>query len=60
MPTSGSRTDACFIVNDSNGQALACVYFEDEPGRRTAGFKNANDTRGNHPGDAIQLIAGAS
>ncbi len=24
----------CFIVHDANGQALACVYFEDEPGRR--------------------------
>ena len=24
--------DACFIVQDHNGQALAYVYFEDEPG----------------------------
>jgi hypothetical protein len=23
--------DACFIVHDHNGQALAYVYFEDEP-----------------------------
>ena len=30
------ETDACFIVRDANGQALAYVYFEDEPGRRTA------------------------
>ena len=28
--------DACFIVSDHNGQALAYVYFEEEPGRRAA------------------------
>jgi hypothetical protein len=27
---------SCFIVRDNNGQALAYVYFENEPGRRTA------------------------
>ena len=30
------ETDACFIVRDHNGQALACVYCEEEPGRRSA------------------------
>jgi hypothetical protein len=30
------ETDACFIVRDANGQALAYVYFEEEPGRRSA------------------------
>jgi hypothetical protein len=30
------RRDACFVVKDSNGQALAYVYFESEQGRRTA------------------------
>ncbi len=29
-------TDACFIIRDAGGQALAYVYFEDEPGRRAA------------------------
>jgi hypothetical protein len=27
---------SCFIIGDNNGQALAYVYFETEPGRRTA------------------------
>jgi hypothetical protein len=27
---------ACFIVKDANGFAVAYVYYEDEPGRRTA------------------------
>jgi hypothetical protein len=28
--------DACFIVRDHDGQQLAYVYFEEEPGRRSA------------------------
>jgi hypothetical protein len=31
-----TRFDACFIVRDGNGQQLAYVHFEDEPGRRSA------------------------
>jgi endo-1,4-beta-D-glucanase Y len=34
--TIDERNDACFIVRDNIGQALAYVYFEDEPGRRSA------------------------
>ena len=35
-PWSIEETDACFIVKDSAGQKLVYVYFEDEPGRRSA------------------------
>ena len=35
-PLSAEETDACHIVRDANRQALAYVYFEGEPGRRTA------------------------
>ena len=30
------HNQSCYIVRDDNGQALAYVYFESEPGRRTA------------------------
>jgi hypothetical protein len=35
-PWSVEETDACFIVRDANGQALAYVYFEQERGPRAA------------------------
>jgi len=35
-PWSIDESEACFIVRDGNGQALAYIYFEDEPGRRAA------------------------
>ena len=34
---SAEESDACFIVRDANGQALAYVYFEEEPGRERPG-----------------------
>ena len=35
-PWTVDGTDACFIVKDHNGQALAYVYFESDAGRRAA------------------------
>ena len=29
------RKPVCFVVHDHNGQKLAYVYFEEEPGRRS-------------------------
>jgi hypothetical protein len=33
-PWSVAELEACFVVND--GEKLAYVYFEDDPGRRSA------------------------
>jgi hypothetical protein len=35
-PWTVEKRPACFIVKDANGQALAYVYYEEEPGRRSA------------------------
>jgi hypothetical protein len=36
-PWTVEEQTACFIVRDDDEQALAYVYFEEEPGRRSAG-----------------------
>jgi hypothetical protein len=42
-PWSIEELAECFIVRDANGQALAYVYFEEEPGRRAAAKLLARD-----------------
>jgi hypothetical protein len=36
--------DACFIVKDSNEQALGYIYFEELPGRRSAAKQQKRGT----------------
>jgi len=40
---------ACFIVRDGNFQALAYVYFEEEPGRRSAAKLLSRDEAAGSP-----------
>src|SRR6516164_7194335 len=42
-PCSAEVTPNCFIVRDADGQQLAYVYFEDEPGRRSAAKLRTKD-----------------
>jgi DNA-binding LacI/PurR family transcriptional regulator len=35
-PWSVEEQDVCFVVRDHDGQQIAYVYFENEPGRRSA------------------------
>jgi hypothetical protein len=41
--TIDEMNNVCFVVRDKNGQALACVYYEEEPGRRSAAKLLTND-----------------
>jgi hypothetical protein len=54
-PWTVEETDACFIVRDANGQALAYVYFEEEPGRRAAAKLLTRDEARHIAGNVAKL-----
>jgi hypothetical protein len=47
-PWSVEVTPNCFIVRDANGQALSYIYYESEPGRRSAAKLLSAKDRGEH------------
>jgi hypothetical protein len=54
-PWSVEETAPCFIVRDANGQALAFVYCEDEPGRRATGKLLTRDEAGRIAANIAEL-----
>ena len=55
------ETDACFIVRDANGQALAHVYFEEERGSRAAAHLLTRDEARRIAANIVKLLgAGAA
>jgi hypothetical protein len=54
MSRGGARRPSCFI-RDTNGQALAYAYFEDEPGRRAAAKPLTRDEAGASPPTSLKL-----
>ena len=59
-PWSVERSDACFIVRDHGGQALAYVYFEEEPGRRAAAHLCLVPLTRNTAGDSCWSLSRAT
>ncbi len=44
-PWSTEVTPNCFIVRDANGQQLAYVYYESEPGRRSGALAEDQESK---------------
>jgi hypothetical protein len=42
-PWSVEERPACFIIRDAGGQALSYLYYEEEPGRRSAAKLMSHD-----------------
>jgi len=49
--------DACFVVRDHNGQQLAYVYFEEEPGRQSAAKLLSRSSKPSPPATEISTSA---
>ena len=47
------ETDACFIVRDANGFAVAYANFEDEPGRKA---RTSHRVPENTPRNKLRLV----
>ena len=45
-PWTAEVTPNCFIVRDADGQQLAYIYYESEPGRRSAAKLLSKDAPG--------------
>jgi hypothetical protein len=51
-PWTAEVTPNCFIVREANGQALSYVYYESEPGRRSAAKLLSKDVARRISGEA--------
>jgi hypothetical protein len=54
-PWSIEDNGACFIVKDSAGQKLAYIYYEEEPGRRSAAKLLTKDEARRIPANVAKL-----
>ena len=54
-PWSVDELAACFVIKDSAGQKLAFVYYEEEPGRRSAAKLLSKDEARRSAADIAKL-----
>jgi hypothetical protein len=57
-PWSVEEQAACYVVRDHSGQALTYLYYEDEPGRRSAAKLLAKDAARRIRGEYRQAAEG--